>query len=153
MIYVITKKYLDAIYAFLASVFFMSQNVFLSTAANSRTTIAILFFALSIMVLLNERLSVFEKRLLLIIFIFSCIVSHYSTAYIFFVVFLFVFIIIKIIYRPIVLSKGNKLRRIFLRIMRKISWILPHRPLLLGILNPILPWDLIDLFRCDLSLV
>ena len=99
VVYIITKEYLDDIYAFLASVFFMSHTTFLGTTANPRTTIAILFVALSIMVLIDGRLSVFEKRLLLIIFIFSCIVSHYSTTYIFFGLLLFAFISVKIIYK------------------------------------------------------
>jgi len=83
VVYIIAKKYLAAIYAFLAAIFFMSQSTFLGTTSNPRTTVAILFVALSIMVLTNDRLSLFEKRILLIIFILSCIVSHYSTTYIF----------------------------------------------------------------------
>ena len=107
VIYIIAREYLHDIYAFLASVFFMSQNVFLSTAANPRTTVAILFFALSIMVLLNDRLSEFEKKLMLIIFIFSCIVSHYSTTYIFFGILLFGFISVKIISRQSLYQKRS----------------------------------------------
>lgn len=112
VIYVITKEYLGDIYAFLASVFFMSQSTFIDTAANPRTTVAILFFALSIMVLLNGRLSEFKKRLLLIIFIFSCIVSHYSTTYIFFGVLLFAFIGVQIIYRLFANQKRSATKNI-----------------------------------------
>lgn len=99
LVYIITREYLSEIYAFLASVFFMSQNIFLMTTANSRTTVAILFFGLTIVVLLNGRLSEFVKKLLFIIFIFSCIVSHYSTTYIFFFMMLFAAIGIQIMYR------------------------------------------------------
>jgi uncharacterized membrane protein len=99
VIYIIARDHLGNVYSFLASIFFMSQNAFLSTTANSRTNIAVLFVALSIMVLLSVRLHVLEKRLLFIIFTFSCVVSHYSTTYIFFGALLFAFISIQIIYR------------------------------------------------------
>lgn len=98
VVYIIAKEYLVDIYALFATLFFMSQNVFLGATASARTTIAILFVALSIMVLLKNGISIFEKRLLLIIFIFSCVVSHYSTTYIFFLSLLFVFIGMQIIY-------------------------------------------------------
>lgn len=99
VVYIITKNYIDNIYAFQASFFFMSQKIFLSTTANSRTTIAILFFALSAMVLLKDGLKNYEKKLFLIIFILSCTFSHYSTNYIFFAILLFSYIFIEIIKR------------------------------------------------------
>lgn len=112
VVFIIAKEYLGDIYAFLASFFFMSQINFLNAASSPRTTIAVLFFTLSIMVLLNGRLSEFEKKLLLIIFIFSCIVSHYSTAYIFFGVLLSTFIIIQITNRLFAYQKGSAARKI-----------------------------------------
>lgn len=97
VIYMIAKEYLSNVYAFLASIFLMSQTTFLSATANARTVIAILFVALSIMVLINVRLSEFQKKVLLIIFMFSCIVSHYSTTYIFFGILLSSLICVNII--------------------------------------------------------
>ncbi len=88
VIYVISNKYMEGSYAFLASVFFMSQNSFLWTAAGPRSRLAVLFFALALMVLFSDEVDDIRKRLLFIIFALSCIVSHYSTAYIFFILLL-----------------------------------------------------------------
>lgn len=89
VVYIIAKRYMGSFYALLASFLFMSQVIFLGTAGASSTNLAILFFALSIMVLLHQDMSNFTKGLFFIIFAISCIMSHYSTAYIFFFVLLF----------------------------------------------------------------
>lgn len=96
-VYLVSKKYIGHLYAFLASLFFMSQIVFLSTTANSRTNTAILFFALSIMVLFHSKLTDFNKRLLFIVFAASSIVSHYSTTYIFLFILLLTWIGMEVI--------------------------------------------------------
>jgi len=97
IVYLVSKKYIGSSYAFLASLFFMSQQVFLSAAYNPRTTLGILFFALSVMVLINSRLDEFSRKLLYIIFGGSIIVSHYSTAFIAFFVLLFTYIGMQVI--------------------------------------------------------
>lgn len=84
VIYIISSKYIKGSYTFLASVFFISQTSFLWTAAGPRTRLAVLFFALAIMVLFSDELDDINKRLLFLIFASSCIVSHYATTYIFF---------------------------------------------------------------------
>ena len=88
VIYILSKKYVGAFYAFLASIFFISQLCFLRTATLTRVNTAILFCALSIMVLFNNDINKVNKKLLFIIFSASVIVSHYSTTYIFFFVLL-----------------------------------------------------------------
>ena len=88
VIYIISKKYIGDFYAFLASIFFISQLCFLRTATLTRVNTAILFCALSIMVLFHNDISKVNKKLLFIIFLASVIVSHYSTTYIFFFVLL-----------------------------------------------------------------
>jgi len=60
----------------------------LDTAFNPRTTVAILFFALAMMTLFNDKIDPLKKRILFIVFIASCVVSHYSTTYIFFFIML-----------------------------------------------------------------
>lgn len=92
VVYLISSKYINNFYSFLASIFFVFQQVILSTAINARTTVAILFFALSIMVLFHDKLDEPTKRLLFIIFAVSCVFSHYSTAYIFFFILFFVWL-------------------------------------------------------------
>ena len=89
VVFIISKKYIGNVYAFLASFFFMSQTIFLWTASNARTNAAILFFSLVIMVLFSSDISGFSKKLFFIIFTISCIFSHYATTYIFFFILLF----------------------------------------------------------------
>ena len=99
IIYVLSKKYIGELYGFLAACFFMFQSIFLATAPNARTNTAILFFALAMMVLFNDKIDPLKKRILFIVFMSSCMVSHYSTTYIFFFVMLGAFIGIEILSR------------------------------------------------------
>jgi uncharacterized membrane protein len=92
VIYVISKKYVDEVYGFLAACFFMFQSNFLFTEWNARTNTAILFFALAMMILFSDKIDPLKKRILFIVFMASCIVSHYSTTYIFFFIMLGTFI-------------------------------------------------------------
>ncbi len=92
IIYVISKKYLEESYAFLASCFFMFQKLFLATEANARANIAMLFFAFAMLTLFNDKIDPLRKRILFIVFMASCMVSHYSTTYIFFFVMVGTFI-------------------------------------------------------------
>ena len=95
-VYIFSKKYLDELYAFLASFFFISQSTFLVTAGNPRTNVAIFFVALAVMVFFNDRIDPMKRKLLFIVFIFSMVVSHYSTTYIFFFVILFSWFMVEI---------------------------------------------------------
>ena len=92
VIYVISKKYVGESYAFLASCFFMFQTIFLWTEYNARANIAMLFFAFAMMTLFSDRIDPLKKRILFIAFMASCMVSHYSTTYIFFFVMVGTFI-------------------------------------------------------------
>ena len=106
VVYVIAKKYIGSFYALAASFFFMAQFTFLWAASSSNTTLAILFFALAIMVLFHDGISEFAKRPLFIIFGTSAIVSHYSTSYIFFFVLILTWLGMEII--PRILSRERK---------------------------------------------
>lgn len=108
VVYIIAKKYIGDFWAFLASLFFMSQVVFLSTTGSSDTSMAVLFFGLSTMVLFHDGMSDFNKRLLFIIFAASCIVSHYSATYIFFFILLLTWIGMVIIPRILPREKEVK---------------------------------------------
>jgi len=99
IIYQISNEYLTEDNSFLASIFFICQNTYIGATSNPRTVIAILFVALSIMIMLNNNIPAFEKKILLLIFIISCVVSHYSTAYIFFVILILSFIFVKVLKR------------------------------------------------------
>lgn len=92
IIYIVSKKYLKNSYAFLAAFFFISQVLFINAAANTRTFMAILFVALIALVIFDDYIPDMKKMILFILFLFSCILSHYSTAYIIFAIFLISFI-------------------------------------------------------------
>jgi uncharacterized membrane protein len=95
VIYIISKKYIGGFYAFIASCLLISFYGFFMT--HCRTNTAILFFALSLMVLFHDEISALNKRLLFIIFATVTIVSHYSTAFIFFFLILLTWIVLQIL--------------------------------------------------------
>ena len=97
VVYIIAKKYIGNFYAFIAAFLFMSQFVFLWSASGPRTVTAILFFALAIMVLFNDGMTAFTRKLLFIIFAASIILSHYGTSYVFLFILLFTWIGMKIV--------------------------------------------------------
>ncbi len=99
VVYILSKKYIGSFYAFLASVFFMSQIIFLWTPSAARVNIAILFFGLAIMVIFHNGISGFSKRALFIVFAASIIMSHYGTTYVSFLVLLFTWIGMQILAR------------------------------------------------------
>jgi uncharacterized membrane protein len=70
----------------------MFQSNFLLSGSNPRTDIAILFFALAMMILFNDKIDPLKKRILFIVFMASCILSHYSTTYVFFFIMLVSFL-------------------------------------------------------------
>ncbi|MCX9083515.1 MAG: DUF2206 domain-containing protein [Candidatus Methanoperedens sp.] len=84
LVYVISKKYIGDFYGFLASCFFMFQSIFLFTAYNARTSLAVLFVCLMITVLFTDTILGWRKKFFTILFIVSTVISHYSTTYILF---------------------------------------------------------------------
>jgi uncharacterized membrane protein len=114
VIYVISKKYVEEGYAFLASCFFMFQTVFLWTEYNARANIAMLFFAFAMMTLFSDRIDPLKKRILFIVFMASCMVSHYSTAYIFFFVLVGTFIGMEILSKKYTFKKVISLTLVIL---------------------------------------
>lgn len=97
VVYVTSRKFIRNEGAFLASLFFMSQTAFLITTELARSNIAILFFSLSIMALFHRELTEFNKWILFVIFSASCVLSHYTTSYIFFILLFATWLVIKVI--------------------------------------------------------
>lgn len=98
VIYLITREYIkNDIFAFLAATFIISQSTFFSQIAAYRNYVAIFFFALLIMIIVKDKID-FKWVSLYILFLFSAIVSHYSTAYMLFAIFFSSFIILHLIY-------------------------------------------------------
>ncbi len=105
LVYFISKKYVKNNFAFLASIFFMSQFYFLKTGASPRTNIAILFFGMIILTLFEKNITILKKRILLIIFLFSIILSHYTSS------FIVMFILISTIIITILTSKKLSIKK------------------------------------------
>ena len=114
VIYVISKRYVGESYGFLAACFFMFQANFLRTASNARTNIAILFLSLAIMVLFSDKIDPLKKRIIFIVFTASCMVSHYSTTYIFFFILLGAFIGMEVLSKKYTFKKAVSLTLVIL---------------------------------------
>ena len=82
IVYLLSKKYIGELCAFLAAFFFMSQYIF--AFPGGRSQMGVLFFALAMLVFFSDGIDLLSKKLLFIVFMVSCLVSHYSTTYIFF---------------------------------------------------------------------
>ena len=113
-IYALSKKYVGNLYAFIASFFFVSQVTFLTTTVNPRTAIAIFFAALAIMVFFNDKIDPLKRRILFIVFMLSVVVSHYSTAYIFFFIMLFSWFAVEIFSKRFTFKKITTLTVVLL---------------------------------------
>ena len=105
VVYVLSKKYIGERYAFLASCFFMFQQYFLWAEFYPRTCTAVLFFALAMMTLFSDKMDPLKKMILFIVFMSSCMVSHYSTTYIFFFVMLGAFVGVELLSRKYTVKK------------------------------------------------
>lgn len=104
-IYILSKRYVGDLYGFLSSFFFMSASNFLMTPIYARTNIAILFFVILMMSIFNNKIDALTKRILFIVFITSIILSHYSTTYLLFLIFLGTFIAVEIISKKLTLDR------------------------------------------------
>ncbi len=83
-LYVVFKKQTNSKNAFLASFFFTSFHTFFITLTfMARQQIAEFFFVLFILILTNKNIKSSIRSLLLIIFGFSLVMSHYGLSYIF----------------------------------------------------------------------
>jgi len=103
-IFVISRKYIGDKFSFLAAFYFASQSSYLMAPGNARTNVAIFFFALCILVLFLENIGNWEKRALFLVFVVSTVVSHYSTTYIFFFLFLSA-LILSLVFKKFKVSK------------------------------------------------
>lgn len=94
-VYLFLKRYAKNILVFVAVFFFVSQPSFLKGGGNIpfRQVIALLFFALTLLILFNKNINFRLKKTLFFIFCFSMIVSHYSTTYVAFGFFIFAYVI------------------------------------------------------------
>ena len=95
VIYFLLKRFFKkGIVAFLSVFFFISQFQFMQQMPSLiRQEVSVLFFVLLLFIIFEDRFKNNVKNILLLIFCFSMIVSHYSTNYIALILFSFVYIV------------------------------------------------------------
>jgi uncharacterized membrane protein len=93
LIYIIVRRYTDELLAFFAACFFIFQQIFIETSSNCRTSLAIFFFAFSVLVLFDRELSHPKKYVMLSLFILGAVFSHYTSALIFLLIFVSAYLI------------------------------------------------------------
>lgn len=83
IVYLYTRKFANNVYSFLAGILFVSFPIFVNAMSmHIRQEVAFLFFSLMILVLFEEKLRSRSRYVMLILFGFSMIISHYSTTFI-----------------------------------------------------------------------
>jgi uncharacterized membrane protein len=90
MVYTVAKKYLNQRFAFFASLLFVFQVFFINIVGAVRQEVAIIFFFLAVMILFDcfgdkKFEESWLKKSLFLVFVFSMIISHYTTSYVAFV--------------------------------------------------------------------
>lgn len=108
VVYSISRRYVSSFYAFLSAVFFISQLTFLDDGGDFRNRVAVFFFALVIMVLVHQNLTEINRRFLFIVFSAMCVVSNYSTTYVFLILLALAWAGVRVYSR----IKQNKVRRV-----------------------------------------
>jgi uncharacterized membrane protein len=109
-LYLTFKKYTTEPIAFVSSFYFMSFPAFINDmTSENRQEIALLYFALMLLVLFNKTIGLRIKEILFLIFGFSMIVSHYSTSYVAVALFILTYMV------SFVLKRGFIRKRIKLR--------------------------------------
>ena len=97
-LYILFKRYMDELYAFISCSFIMATCFFNQfIVLFPRQQIALLFFALAMMILFDDELDGMVKKAVFILFIISLTISHYTSTYIFFVVISLTWITIQIL--------------------------------------------------------
>lgn len=96
IVYLFLKKYTSSLLAFISTIYFISFPTFYNDMPMlNRQEIGFIFFALMLLVLFHDSYSKKFKNILLIIFGFSIVVSHYSTNYVLLILLLFSYLIAK----------------------------------------------------------
>ncbi|MCE5213364.1 MAG: DUF2206 domain-containing protein [Methanobacterium sp.] len=88
LVYLVARKYLASKYAFLTALLFIFQLFFINLLGAVRQEIAIIFFFLTVMVVFDSEMDKWARKFLIVLFIFSTLISHYSTAYVAFILLL-----------------------------------------------------------------
>jgi len=81
-VYFFIRKYLNHKLAFLGAFFFIAQYSFIDMPFLNRQEIALLFFSLFLLLFTDRKQTFYSRSILLLIYAFSMVVSHYTTTYI-----------------------------------------------------------------------
>jgi len=115
LVYLFLKRYTKNTFAFIATFFFMSQPIFITWwGIPIRQEISLLFFTLSLLILFNKNLSSLLKNTFFIIFGFSIVVAHYSTAYLSVALFIFTYLVF-------LFFRKTEDRKLFSKIYKKLN--------------------------------
>jgi uncharacterized membrane protein len=85
IVYLVARKYLARKYAFLGALLFIFQLFFMGELGAVRQEIATVFFFLAVLVLFDFEMDKRIQKLLILLFLFATLISHYSTAYVAFI--------------------------------------------------------------------
>ena len=114
-LYVLFRRYIGELYAFLSSFLFMSQFRYINMMYMlPRVEIALFFFALAMMVFFDNEIDKLTKKTLFLILLFAVIVSHYSTTYIFSIVLFLSWLVAEILRKRANVGKNTTLNMIVL---------------------------------------
>ena len=106
-LYILFKRYIGELYAFLSCFLFISQFRYVNIMYMlPRVEIALFFFALAMMVFFDDEINKLNKKILFVTLLFAVIISHYSTAYIFFIVLFLSWLITEILRKRLTLKKN-----------------------------------------------
>lgn len=98
-IFLFTKKYIPPFYAFGGVLLYISSPIFNgSMPMHIRQEFALLFFALLVYVLFNNKINTHSRTILSYFFAICMILSHYSTTYVALIVFIITYILSTFIY-------------------------------------------------------
>ncbi|RLE76815.1 MAG: hypothetical protein DRZ80_00320 [Thermoprotei archaeon] len=87
-VYIISKKYFGKTVAFLSALFFIYQYSYIYVLPTiTRQEIALFLFAVSFVIFFDNEINYIAKNILILISIFSITVSHYTTSYIYLILF------------------------------------------------------------------
>lgn len=82
IVYLFIKNFTNKIYAFLGALLYISFPIYVnSMSMHIRQEIAFLFFALLLLILFDKKIQSVSKNVLIIVFMVSMVISHYSTTY------------------------------------------------------------------------
>ena len=93
ILYVVYRNFFNTAHSFLAASLYTFYPFFTFFSSNMKSTYAFFFISLILLVIFNEKLTLRNKRLLLLIFGFSIITSHYGTTYVFVIILLLSFLL------------------------------------------------------------